>query len=148
MPPEEKDQYEERYIEAPSYSGHKVVKIVRSRKWVPTTTVRYGTYGPEEERIEAALARPMPKKEKKIPAKFKTKTKAEGITFTGARRGKIVQINYNGRYDYGFIKKYNSAFKFAFTAEHGKFKRWDNVKFDLKRTGQKDAIATNLVLIK
>lgn len=147
---EDKDkEYEEKYIEVPSYSGHKRYRLVRSIKWTPTSTVRYGTYGPEEPSVGPALSQPLTKVEKrKTPKKIQSRTTKEGKTFTGKRTGKIVRINYNGRYDYGLIKKDNSAFKLAFTAEHDKFDRWDHVKFDLKRVNPKQSIAVNLVKIK
>ncbi|MBW3014665.1 hypothetical protein KY335_05495 [Candidatus Woesearchaeota archaeon] len=150
LPAEDDDRYEERTIEVPTYSGQKVYKIVRSVKWMPTTTQRYGTYGPDVESVEPVLGRTMETfKRQKIPTRLKAQTEKPGaITFTGKRTGTITQINYNGKYDYGFIKKDNSAFKFAFTAKHDEFKRWDHVKFDLKRVSASQTEAINLAKIE
>ncbi|MCK4669626.1 MAG: hypothetical protein KAT43_00360 [Nanoarchaeota archaeon] len=147
--PAEKEQYEERYIEVPSYSGKKVFKAIRSKKWTPTSTSRFGTYGPEKDQIEPVLKQPIPVRIKKIPARLIAQTeKPQAKTFTGKRTGRIVRLSYNGRYDYGFIKKDNSAFKFGFVATHEDFNRYDHVKFDLKKAGKNQMVATNLVLIK
>jgi hypothetical protein len=150
LPAEDNNQYEEKTIEVPTYSGQKIYKVVRSAKWVPTSTQWYGTYGPEVESVEPVLGRTMETtKRQKVPSKLIAQTeKAGAITFTGKRTGVITQINYNGKYDYGFIKKDNSAFRFAFTAEHDKFKRWDHVKYDLKRISASQSEAINLALIE